>query len=288
MTVTEGHIAIFVNDITSAEHIEKYGDFGDNARDLLLRNGCTFPIKKYQVAFDKSKDYTKELENVYQELELNCKAGQIKGVVLTGSATDLFADIPWVNRLDQFIKNYLMRSSKIPTVGICFGHQIIAKNLGCKVAKNLPEMGYEVGTTPVKLNQEIFKLDDSPFTEAFVKDGKNFENLNISEFHFDIVYDLPPKSTCDELNTEFINIGTTSKCGIQGIVTSSGDFKLLSFQGHPEFTADISFALIKQDLAKNLISEKQYLESMEAIENIPNHGENIGRAIFEFIKIHST
>ena len=66
--------------------------------------------------------------------------------LITGSSFGVYEKIPWISKLKNLIqKIYLL---KIPLVGICFGHQIIAEALGGKVEKS--HKGWGVGVHKYK------------------------------------------------------------------------------------------------------------------------------------------
>lgn len=55
------------------------------------------------------------------------------GVILTGSVASVNDDADWIQTLLQHIK--LILGKKTPLIGICFGHQAIAKTLGGEVGR---------------------------------------------------------------------------------------------------------------------------------------------------------
>lgn len=80
--------------------------------------------------------------------------------MLTYLEHDAHADAPWILKLVDFTAQAL-QSKRIRVVGVCFGHQIVARALGVKVGRN-PD-GWEAAVNDVKLTpkgQELFKLKD--------------------------------------------------------------------------------------------------------------------------------
>lgn len=68
-------------------------------------------------------------------------------------------DAPWILRLLDFVRT-VAKSTQIRIIGICFGHQIIARALGGVVEKN--KKGWEVSVDRVDLTptgKRILNLD---------------------------------------------------------------------------------------------------------------------------------
>mmetsp|Transcript_7230 Transcript_7230/g.9145 ORF Transcript_7230/g.9145 Transcript_7230/m.9145 type:complete len:296 (-) Transcript_7230:10-897(-) len=282
------HIAVLVCDTPISGITEKFGDFGDNIIDLLQNAGnCQYPIVKYQVAFGSNENdsYEEDLKRVYERLTNHIIGGFVQGIILSGSRSDSFAqDIPWIDKLNDFIK-YAFALESLPIVGICFGHQVIAKNLGCKVGRNSTENGWECGTTTINLNTDIMAIKDSPFLDVLKADDSGFviDHLNVVEFHQDIVYGLPPTAVLEKKKTNVLSIGSSNKCSIQGLITESGPLKILTFQGHPEFSIEEAKDFLKTNFEKGLIDKKLFEKCTYNTSILNNQGSLLGKVIGNFI-----
>lgn len=76
------------------------------------------------------------------------------------SEHDAHSDTPWINKLVDYTA-YALKQKRIRIVGVCFGHQIIARALGVKVGRN-PD-GWEAAVNDVQLTkkgQELFRLEN--------------------------------------------------------------------------------------------------------------------------------
>lgn len=290
MTVDDSpHIAVFNCDKEDKELAEKYGDLGDLCCQLITNSGISkYPTKKYNV-FVELGDETKELSilnllylDIIDKLERNI----IKGLVLSGSASDSFDNSKlWINRLDEFLRNAVFQLSDFPIVGICFGHQIICKNLGCKVDRSPPSIGWECGISTISLNPEIFSIENGKYLNLLKdKDGAINEHLNLSEIHRDTVYNIP---STPFKGTNFLSIGSSAKCSIQGIVTASGPIKVLTFQGHPEFSTEYVLELLESLHKKATIDTSVYEKATYNSKILNNQGPLISKLICEFINSFS-
>lgn len=71
------------------------------------------------------------------------------GVVITGSHAMVTDNLPWSLAIEAWIRQ--SRAHNIPILGICYGHQLIAKALGGLV--DYHPQGIEIGTVSVSVNR---------------------------------------------------------------------------------------------------------------------------------------
>ena len=135
--------------------------------------------------------------------------------VITGSPAGVYDDLPWIPPLLDFLREVRGRAK---LVGICFGHQAMAKAFGGEVVKSPKGWGlgmhrYEIVEPPPGMNEPL----------AFA----------IPAFHQDQVVTLPPGARVLAASefTPFASIGY--------------DDDTVSVQGHPEFSPAFSAALIE-------------------------------------------
>ncbi len=77
------------------------------------------------------------------------------GWLITGSRHGVYDDLPWIAPLEQLIRD--IHARKLPLVGICFGHQIIARALGGRVEKFTG--GWAVGPTEYEIDGRRMTLN---------------------------------------------------------------------------------------------------------------------------------
>ena len=74
---------------------------------------------------------------------------QISGAIITGSPNMVTEEKEWILMISDWLKE--VAKTKIPVLGICFGHQLIAKTFGGEVDYH-PD-GKEIGTVDIKLTE---------------------------------------------------------------------------------------------------------------------------------------
>jgi len=131
--------------------------------------------------------------------------------VITGSSSSVTERAPWMLRAEELVRG--IASARVPLLGICFGHQMIAQALGGEVRKN--PLGREIGT---------LRLDR-------VADDALFRGLprafDVNGTHVDAVARLPAGGEV---------LATTSLDPVAAFRV--GD-TVRAVQFHPEFDADV-------------------------------------------------
>ena len=67
--------------------------------------------------------------------------GGLEAILITGSSAGVYDPLDWIAPLEDFVR--AAHDKKVPMVGICFGHQLIAQALGGTVRKS--EKGWGLG-----------------------------------------------------------------------------------------------------------------------------------------------
>lgn len=130
------------------------------------------------------------------------------GWLITGSRHGTYEDHPFIPPLEDFIRR--AHDDRVPLVGICFGHQIIAQALGGRVERHAG--GWAVGPTEYDFGGE---------------------KLVLNAWHRDQVVATPPGAEV---------IGTNPFC--INAALAYGD-RALSVQAHPEFSDDFIAGLMR-------------------------------------------
>ncbi|MEM7018396.1 MAG: glutamine amidotransferase [Pseudomonadota bacterium] len=138
----------------------------------------------------------------------------LSGIVITGSPAMVTDREDWSERTADWLHE--VASAKIPTLGICYGHQLIAHAFGGEVGSN--PNGREIGTADIQLESSaaqdpLFASIDAP--------------LAMQTSHLESVLALPPAAKL---------LATTSLDPHHAF--SLDDF-MWGIQFHPEFDKDI-------------------------------------------------
>lgn len=172
----------------------------------------------------------------------------------TGSKFGVNDGLAWVDELCGFVRR-LWDAGK-PLVGICFGHQLIAKALGGEVFKS--ELGWGVGMS--------FNRVDTP-TE-WMEPRQPGIDLLVS--HQDQVGKLPPLAKV---------LAGSDFCPVY--LMQVGEH-FLGVQGHPEFTKEYSRELMA--LRRELVGEARVLEGTASLE-APVDDQLMVRWILNFLRL---
>ena len=147
--------------------------------------------------------------------ELPADPAECAAYVITGSAAGVDDDLPWIAPFFDFLRRV---RGQAKLVGICFGHQAMAKAFGGDVARSPKGWGigmhrYEIVEPPPGMREPL--------------------GFAIPAFHQDQVVSLPPGARVLATSefTPFASIGY--------------DDDTVSVQGNPEFTPAFSAALIE-------------------------------------------
>ena len=131
--------------------------------------------------------------------------------VITGSSSSVTERAPWMLRAEELVRG--IEQARVPLLGICFGHQMIAQALGGEVQKN--PRGREIGTVRVD------RLADDPVFEGLPR------AFDVNATHVDAVVKLPPRA--ELLATTSLDPAAAFRVGD----------RVKAVQFHPEFDADV-------------------------------------------------
>ncbi|KZP28051.1 class I glutamine amidotransferase-like protein [Athelia psychrophila] len=189
-------------------------------------------------------------------------------VMLTGSKSSAYAELEWINKLVAYVKAVAEHTPRVKIIGICFGHQIIARALG---GACVPTGAWEIGPSDVQLSalgKQIFGGRDT---------------LSIQQCHRDIVPAVPTHPF------PFQSLGSTPQCANQGMDAQDAQdadgkallrrIRIFTVQGHPEFHRAIVRRIIDAREADGAVPADEEVE-VGAEEGWVNDGRDIGRVVW--------
>lgn len=155
--------------------------------------------------------------------------------LFTGSKWSVYDDEDWIGHAHELAQR--LHATQRPTIGICFGHQLIARALGGRVEKAPAGWGVGVHTARVLARREWMQPER--------------RSLSLVVSHQDQVMALPPGADLlaghEFCPHDILQIGEHT----------------LTFQGHPEFPKAYSRATMEQ--RRGLVGEDAYREGIASL-----------------------
>lgn len=230
-------IAILKTDAVRPEWVPTYGEYPDMFQRLLHQVDPTIEFEVWDV----------------EKGEFPERTDQVDAFLITGSKSSVYDDKPWIRELEAFVRR--LRDEGCKVIGICFGHQMIARALGGRVEKS--DKGWGVGIHQYRIT------DDS------LQDGEG-GSFRLLASHQDQVLALPPDARV---------VAENEHCEIAAFKVGE---QLLAFQGHPEFIPEYSREIM--EFRKALIGATRVTEGMASLENNTHEGERVARWMLDFVR----
>lgn len=231
-------IGILKTDAVRPEWVPTFGEYPDMFQRLL-------------------KTVDPELEFVVWDVEEGVFPKQtdlVDGYIITGSKSSVYDDKPWIRDLEALVRRLYDERRRV--VGICFGHQLVARALGGEVAKS--PKGWGVGV-------HVYDVHDPSLTA----DGEG-ASVQLLASHQDQVMQTPAGAQV---------IARNEHCEIAGMRLGE---HILTFQGHPEFIPEYSREIMT--FRRPMIGDERVEQGMASLATLEHQGERVARWMLDFLR----
>jgi len=176
------------------------------------------------------------------------------GYLISGSGASVFDDEQWIRELMAFVRQCYQQ--RVRTVGICFGHQLIAHALGGETIRSENGWGFGIHSA---------RLQDAP--EWMHAQSRDYRLIVI---HQDQVVSLPKG---------FSTVATNDFC-VNSMITDHD--LMLGIQGHPEFNKE--YCAYRADFRRQTIGEDKHTETMELLANNETDSSEVFGWVSQFFR----
>ncbi|MGZ6141813.1 MAG: glutamine amidotransferase-related protein [Myxococcales bacterium] len=191
-------------------------------RLLIVQTGTTPLHGDYPAWFERALGFPMPVVKAHQGEKLlpALDRERPQGVVVTGSPLSVTERAPWMLELGEDLLRIGARGT--PVLGVCFGHQLLARAAGGEVVVN--PRGREIGTVSVRLTEAGRR--DPLFAWA------SGDEIEVQATHLDAVDPLPPDAAL---------LASNENCAAQAFRLSQA---IACVQFHPELWAEAMRDLI--------------------------------------------
>ena len=214
-------IGILLTDHVVPELLGDHGDQTDFYDYIFNLADPTVKLRIYDVVLDH---YPKSID-------------ECDGYLITGSKLSVYDAEDWIRKLETYVQ--LLNEQKKALLGVCFGHQLIAKALGGKSEK--APIGWTLG------------VQDYDFQDTFPWVQDQSQSVGLIHSHQDQVTKLPKQAKLIASNPR-----------VPIAMFKIGDH-VMSMQGHPEFTPEYAHAVAT--MRKEVLGEEIYQKASYSLKN---------------------
>ena len=176
------------------------------------------------------------------------------GYLITGSKLSVYDEVKWIRDLEHYIRS--LNEHKKSLLGVCFGHQLIAKALGGEVCK--AEIGWVTGLQSYTFHNNFPWLKDLN------------QDVKLIHSHQDQITKLPDQATLVASNKNV------------PIAMYFIDNHIMSIQGHPEFTNEYAYDVVCK--RRDIIGEDLFKRTEESLLNETSNYLEVTNWWIEFFK----
>jgi len=157
-----------------------------NARLLIVQTGSTHLHGDYPRWFERALGHPMPVVRAHAGEKLGPALDRTRpdGIIVSGSPLSVTENAPWMLELGQDLLK--AGAAGTPVLGVCFGHQLLARAAGGEVVLN--PRGREIGTIRVQLTEAGRK---DPLFASWTRSPE----IEVQATHLDAVDPLPPGAT---------------------------------------------------------------------------------------------
>ncbi|KAJ5972803.1 uncharacterized protein N7479_002721 [Penicillium vulpinum] len=190
------------------------------------------------------------------------------GLLITGSIYDAHANNEWILQLLDLLKTLWINRPDFRFVGVCFGHQLLARLLGGSVAP-APSQDWELGHCRITLTpvgQRLFRTRD--------------DHIHLHQMHQDQVVAPPTSASAgtDMLapNTEVACWGRSEHTPVQGLYIPN---RLFTTQAHLAFDEDMVKRQIQIRVDRGGIQDLEHADRAAETAHLEHDGVEVAKAV---------
>ncbi|KAL4860747.1 hypothetical protein BDV12DRAFT_181159 [Aspergillus spectabilis] len=190
------------------------------------------------------------------------------GLLITGSVYDAHADNEWILQLLDLLKTLWIHRPDFRFLGVCFGHQLLARLLGGSVGP-APSQDWELGHCRITL---------MPVGKRLFRTRADYVHLH--QMHQDQVLSPPTAASAGpELlspDTEIATWGRSEHTPVQGLYIAN---RLFTTQAHLAFDEDMVKRQIQIRVDSGGIKDLEHADRAAETAELEHDGVEVAKAI---------
>ncbi|KAJ5113786.1 hypothetical protein N7456_002320 [Penicillium angulare] len=190
------------------------------------------------------------------------------GLLITGSVYDAHGNNPWILDLLELLKELWIKRPDLHFLGVCFGHQLLARLLGGSVGP-APSQDWELGHCQIALTpvgQRLFRTREG--------------HVYLHQMHQDQVVSPPTAASAGPVmispDTEITCWGRTEHTPIQGLYIAN---RLFTSQAHLAFDEDMVKRQIQIRVDAGGITDFDHANRAAETAHLEHDGVEVAKAI---------